>query len=404
MNRDYKKDFPIFAKRDMAYLDNGATTQRPASVIEAEKKFYETYNANPLRGLYELAGDATQMYEDAREKVRAFIGARSTKEIIFTRNATEAINLVAYSYGLTNLTSQDEILVSVSAHHSNLLPWQMVARNTGAKLIFMECESDGSYDPDKIKALINSRTKLAALEIVSNVTGAHHQVELVTRLVHEVGGVVLLDGAQSVPHEPTNVVEMDADFLVFSGHKMLASFGIGVLYGKESLLKQMPPFLSGGEMIEYVQRESATYAPLPHKFEAGTVNAGGAVSLGAAIDYISEIGFEEIMERERALTKLAFDEMKKIPWIHIIGADRAEGHEGILAFTVDGVHPHDIASILDEDHVYVRAGHHCAQPLLKHLGIASSARLSLCFYNTQEDVRRFIDSISRVRGLMGFKD
>lgn len=399
---NYKKDFPIFSNVDMTYLDNAATTQRPLCVLEAEKKFYETANANPLRGLYSLAIAATDAYEEAREKVKNFINAKSIKEIIFTRNATEALNLVAYSYGLNNFKAGDEIVVSITAHHSNLLPWQMVARQTGAVLRFIDCESDGSFDKDKIRDIINDKTKIAAIEMVSNVTGREHEYDLIIELVHKVGGIVVLDGAQGVPHMPVDVQKIDADFVAFSGHKMMAAMGIGCLYGKESILENMQPFLSGGEMIEYVTRESATYAELPHKFEAGTVNAGGAVSLGAAIDYMNSVGFDYIVKQEEMLTKMCFDELSKLPEVHIIGGKTAEEHMGIISFTVDGVHPHDIASILDTQNVFIRAGHHCAQPLLKHLGVMSSARASFAFYNTEEDVMRFVDSIRNVRSQMGY--
>lgn len=402
---NYKKDFPIFRSADyadMVYLDNAATTQRPEAVLEAEKLFYERANANPLRGLYGLAMEATDRYEDARETVRKFLNARSTKEIIFTRNATEALNLVAYSYGCHFLQEGDEILVSIAAHHSNLLPWQMVAARTGAKLKFLECLPDGSFPEETVRAMVNEHTKLVAVEAVSNVTGGRNQVELLTKLVHEQGGIIVLDGAQSVPHMPTDVTEMDVDFLAFSGHKMFSAFGIGCLYGKEELLDRMPPFLSGGEMIEYVTRESATYAELPHKFEAGTVNAGGAVSLAAAIRYIEAIGFEKIQAREEELVRLCFEKMKNLPYVHILGSGRPKEHLGILSFTIDEVHPHDIASILDMDQVYVRAGHHCAQPLMKHLQVPSSARASFAFYNDEEDVERFVESLQKVRGVMGY--
>lgn len=404
-DKNYKQDFPIFsssAYQNMVYLDNAATTQRPHVVLEAEKHFYESANANPLRGLYSLAMEATDLYEDARETVRSFINAHSAREIIFTRNATEALNLVAYSYGLSFLKEGDEILVSITAHHSNLLPWQMVAARTGAKLRFLECLADGSFPEETVRSLVTDRTKIVAVEAVSNVTGGRNQVELLTKLVHEKGGIIVLDGAQSVPHMPTDVAALDVDFMAFSGHKMFAAFGIGCLYGKQELLDKMPPFLSGGEMIEYVTRESATYAELPHKFEAGTVNAGGAVSLAAAIRYLEETGFEEIQKREESLTRLCFDQLKKLPYVHILGSQRAEDHLGIISFTVEDVHPHDIASILDEDQVYIRAGHHCAQPLMKHLQVASSARASFAFYNDEEDVERFVKSIQKVRGVMGY--
>lgn len=399
---DYKKDFPLLKNRDIAYLDNAATEQRPLQVLEAEKSFYEKYNANPLRGLYELGVEATEQYERARERVRSFLHAKSTTEIIFTRNTTESINLVAYSYGLNFLKAGDEILVSVMEHHSNLLPWQMVARATGASLVFLECEMDGSLSQQEIDNKITEHTKLAAIGHVSNVLGCINPVETIIQRVHQNGGVVLLDAAQSAPHMKVDVVSLDADFAAFSGHKLMAPMGIGVLYGKEALLEKMPPFLSGGEMIEYVQRTSATYAELPHKFEAGTVNGGGAVALAAALDYIDGIGMENIVRREQELTKYAFEGMLQIPGIEIVGSKSCEEHHGIISFMIQDVHPHDVASILDEDRVCIRAGHHCAQPLLAHLGIRSCARASFAFYNTEEDIDRFLQSISQVRRKMGY--
>ncbi len=362
---DYKKDFPLLSASTIAYLDNAATTQRPTYVLDAQREFYEKSNANPLRGIYDLAVAATQEYEDARECVRQFISAEDSCEIIFTRNATESINLVAYSYGLNNLTADDEILVTIEEHHSNLLPWQMVSQKTGAKLKFLECDKDGEISADKVRETVTAKTKLAAMTQVSNVIGRENPTDVLIQAVHQNGGVVLIDAAQSAPHAPTNVAESDTDFLVFSGHKMYAPMGIGVLYGKKKLLNSMTPFLTGGEMIDSVKRESAVYAPLPHKFEAGTVNAGGAVGLRAAINYINSIGFDEIRSRERALTRLAMERMTKNPYIHILGSGKAENHCGIISFSLDGVHPHDIASILNESNVAIRAGHHCAHPLLE---------------------------------------
>lgn len=398
----FKKDFPLLMQSEIAYLDNAATAQRPAVVLKAEREFYEKYNANPLRGLYSLAMEATDRYEEARRTVSRFINAAAPEEIIFTRNATESINLVAYSYGLNFLGEGDEILVSIEEHHSNILPWQMVSRQTGAKLVYLECDQDGFISEEAILQAVTPRTKLAAMTQISNVLGRLNPVRQLIETVHKNGGVVLIDGAQSVPHLPVDVQKLNADFLVFSGHKMMAPMGIGVLYGKQSLLEKMPPFLTGGEMIESVTRESAVYAPLPHKFEAGTVNGGGAVALKAAIDYIQGIGFETICRREEELTKLAFEEMKQIPFLKILGGSKAEDHHGILSFTLDGVHPHDIASILDVDQVAVRAGHHCAQPLLTHLGIPSSARASLAFYNTEQDIERFITGLKQIRRQMGY--
>ncbi len=399
---DYKKDFPLLMNRSIAYLDNAATEQRPVSVLEAENNFYEKYNANPLRGLYELGVEATEQYENARERVRRFLNAGSTKEIIFTRNTTESINLVAYSYGLNFLHAEDEILVTVMEHHSNLLPWQMVAKATGARLVYLDCEQDGTLTAQEIENKITSHTKLAAIGHVSNVLGCINPVETVIEKVHANGGVVLVDAAQSAPHMKVDVAKLDADFVVFSGHKLMASMGIGVLYGKEALLEQMPPFLSGGEMIEYVTRTGAAYAQLPHKFEAGTVNGGGAVSLAAALDYMDSIGMDNIVCKEQELTKYAFEGMQQTPGVQIIGSPNWEEHHGIISFAVQDVHPHDVASILDEDGVAIRAGHHCAQPLLAHLGIRSCARASFAFYNTKEDIDRFLASLSQVRRKMGY--
>ena len=401
---DYKKDFPLLKNSQVAYLDNAATAQRPQAVLEAEKSFYEKYNANPLRGLYELGMEATDRYEEAREAVRDFLHAGKSSEIIFTRNTTESINLLAYSYGLTNLKKGDEILVGIDSHHSNLLPWQMVARQTGASLKFLECEMDGRFTEEAVKKAVTSHTKLAAITHVSNVIGRVNPVEDIIKMVHQAGGVVVVDAAQSTPHIPIDVQKMDADFLAFSGHKLMGPMGIGVLYGKEKLLQNMPPFLTGGEMIESVTRKSAVYAQLPHKFEAGTVNGGGAWGLKAAIDYINSIGFEKIEEKEKTLTAIAMEELKKIPHVHIIGSEDPTEHNGIVSFTIDGVHPHDIASILDSAHVDVRAGHHCAQPLLAHLGVMVTARASISFYNSEEDVRKFTGEVKKIRRMMGYDE
>ncbi len=399
---NYKDDFPLLRQSPVAYLDNAATEQRPQAVLEAVDRFYRTANANPLRGLYQLAVDATDAYENARERVRRFVNAASTQEIVFTRNTTESLNLVAYSYGLSHLRAGDEILVTIAEHHSNLLPWQMVARTTGATLKFLDCEPDGSFPQAAIRAAVTPRTKLAAVGHVSNVTGRTFPVDLLVPLVHANGGVVVLDAAQSAPHCPIDVQKLDVDFLAFSGHKLMAPMGIGALYGKRALLDAMPPFLSGGEMIESVTRTGAVYAQLPHKFEAGTVNAGGAVGLAAALDYLEQVGPDTVHARELALTRQAMEGMQTIPGVHILGSDDPADHCGIVSFTVDGVHPHDIAAILDRDQVCIRAGHHCAQPLLAHLGVRSSARASLAFYNTEEDVARLLDSVKDLRRKMGY--
>ena len=330
--------------------------------------------------------------------------ARSDAEIIFTRNTTESINLVAYSYALNNIHAGDEIVITIMEHHSNMLPWQMVARQTGAKLVYLECEKDGSLPDEKLEAVIGPKVKLAAIGHVSNVLGCVNPVEKVIELVHRNGGVVLVDAAQSAPHMKVDVQALDADFVAFSGHKLMAPMGIGVLYGKEKLLDAMPPFLTGGEMIDSVTRDGAVYAELPHKFEAGTVNAGGAVALAAAIDYLESIGLESVHAQEQALTRYAYEGMKKIPGVNILGSDDPDKHCGILSFTVDGVHPHDIATILDSCHVDVRAGHHCAQPLLAYLGVRSCARASLAFYNTTADIDRFLAALGGVRKEMGYAE
>lgn len=402
MHYDYRKDFPLLMQNKIIYIDNAATSQRPQCVIDAEGDFYKNYNANPLRGLYSLSVEATEVYENARETVKKFIGAEKSSEIIFTRNTTESLNLAAYSYGLSNVKKGDEIVVSIMEHHSDLLPWQMVAKTCGAELKFIECDKDGSIDLEKVKELITNRTKIVAMTQVSNVLGREYPVKEIAKLAHEKGAVMVVDGAQSTPHMKVDVTDLDADFFAFSGHKLLAPMGIGVLYGKEELLEKMPPFLSGGEMIDSVTRTSAVYAELPHKFEAGTVNAAGAAGLKAAIDYIEKVGFDYIGEREIALTSRAIEKMKKIPHVNIIGSENADEHTGIVTFTVDNVHPHDISEILAADGIAVRAGHHCAQPLLTHLGLNSTARASFAFYNTEDEVDKFTDSVATIRERMGY--
>lgn len=402
MHYDYRNDFPLLMQNKIIYIDNAATSQRPQCVIDAVGDFYKNYNANPLRGLYSLSVEATEVYENAREAVRKFIGAEKSNEIIFTRNTTESLNLVAYSYGLSNVKKGDEIVVSIMEHHSDLLPWQMVAETCGVELKFIECAKDGSIDLEKVKELITSRTKIVAMTQVSNVLGREYPVKEIAKLAHEKGAVMVVDGAQSTPHMRVDVTDLDADFFAFSGHKLLAPMGIGVLYGKEELLEKMPPFLSGGEMIDSVTRTSAVYAELPHKFEAGTVNAAGAAGLKAAIDYIEKVGFDYIGEREIALTSRAIEKMKKIPHVNIIGSENADEHTGIVTFTIDNVHPHDISEILAADGIAVRAGHHCAQPLLTHLGLNSTARASFAFYNTEDEVDKFTDSVATIRERMGY--
>lgn len=400
-----RADFPLIAQHpEIAYLDNAATTQRPACVLDAIRRFYEEANANPLRGLYELSVEATDAYEAARERVRAFLGARSTAEIIFTRNATESLNLVAYSWARSNLKQGDEVVVTIMEHHSNLLPWMQAAEVCGASLRFIECDATGAIKEDMVRAAITPRTKLVAMTQLSNVLGVCNDVKTFAQIAHEAGAIFVCDGAQSVPHMPVDVKDLDVDFLAFSGHKMAGPMGVGVLYGKEALLEAMPPFLFGGEMIEYVRRDGATWAELPHKFEAGTVNAAGAVGLGEAVRYYEEIGFEAICAREAELSVHAYEKLTAIPHLHLLGADSGAAHHGIFTFTIDDVHPHDIAAMLDADKVDIRAGHHCTQPLMKHLGVLSTTRASLAFYNTEEEIDRLAESLASVRGRMGYGD
>lgn len=398
-----RKDFPLLSAQEGAvYLDSAATSQKPACVLEAERNFYEKYNANPLRGLYELSEKATQCYEEARRTVQRFIGAQRTEEIIFTRNATESLNLAAYSLGELLLKPGDEIVVSIMEHHSNIVPWQQAAKRAGAVLKFAECTEQGNIGAKEIAEVLTERTRIVSVTQMSNVLGCVNDIKGIAKLCHEQGILVIADGAQSVPHMPVNVQELDVDFLAFSGHKMLAPMGIGVLYGKKEWLEKMPPFLTGGEMIEYVTREGATYAELPHKFEAGTVNAAGAYALAEAIRYMERIGFEEIVKREEELTAFTMAEMKKLPEIRIIGSEDPADHHGILAFTVKDVHSHDVAEILSADGIGVRAGHHCAQPLMAFLKTPSTARASLSFYNTEEEILRFTESLKTLRRRMGY--
>ena len=403
MCSNFRKDFKFFSEYpDLIYFDNAATTQKPDIVLERMVKYYESENANPLRGVYDLSVKATDAYEKARERTAEFIGADSASEIIFTRNTTESLNLIARSYGETFLKEGDEVVLTVMEHHSNLLPWQEAVRKTGAKLVFLTPDMTGAISDEEIEGKITERTKIVSIAHISNVLGRRNQVEKIIKAAHSVGAVAVIDGAQAVPHTKVNVRELDADFYVFSGHKMLAPMGIGVVYGKKKLLNSMPPFLTGGEMIEYVELNSATYAEVPHKFEAGTVNVGGVVGLHAAMDYLCNVGFEYIEETELRLTKMMFEGMKSLPYINIVGSDRPEEHNGIITFTIDDVHPHDSASILNEAKICVRAGHHCAQPLMKFLGLNSTLRASLYFYNTEEEVDRFLNSLKQVRGWLGY--
>ena len=398
----FRKDFAILEHSDVVYFDNAATTQRPQCVMDAMDHFNSSCNANPLRGLYGWSIQATDEYEKARHKAASLIGAAQDEEIIFTRNTTESLNLVAYSYGLSHLHEGDEIVITVMEHHSNILPWQMVCRQTGAKLVYLEPSPDGTLSEEELRSKITRNTKIVSMGHVSNVLGVTNPVKLAARLAHENGAVCVVDGAQSTPHMAVNVQEIGCDFYAFSGHKLMGPMGIGCLYGRMELLEEMPPFLTGGEMIEYVDRQNATYAEVPHKFEAGTVNATGAVGLGAAIEYLQKVGFDTIRSTEDALAARMIDRLRQIPEVTLYGSSDPLKHNGIVTFNIEGCHPHDVASVLDTEHIAVRAGHHCAQPLMKFLGANATVRASLYFYNTEEEVDRFTEAISKVRGWLGY--
>lgn len=409
----YRKDFPLFKAIDektanenngLIYFDSAATSQRPYLVLDAMNKFYREENANPLRGLYELSERATLAYENSRKTVADFLNAKDSSQIIFTRNATESLNLVAYSYGLNNLKKGDQVLVSIMEHHSNIVPWQQVCAKTGAELVFLECDKDGLISDQEIDSKLTDKVKIFSITQVSNVLGVTNPVKEYAKKAHEVGAILIVDGAQSAPHHKVDVQDIDADFFALSGHKLCGPMGIGALYGKKELLEKMPPFLTGGEMIEYVTKESATWAELPHKFEAGTVSAADAVGMAAAMKYLQSVGFDFIEKQDKNLTQRLMQGMKKIPHVSFLGTDDPDKRSGIITFTIDGVHPHDIATLLSDEKVAIRAGHHCAQPLGKFMGVVSSARASLYFYNTEEEVDLFLEKLSHIREWSGYKD
>lgn len=390
---DYKKDFPIFNNRDIAYLDSGATTQKPQYVIDAIDEFYEHNNANPHRGAYSLSIDATNVYEGTREKIARFINARKSNEIIFSKNASESLNLIAYSYGLDNLEKDDEVVLSIMEHHSDLVPWQYVTKKTGADLKYMYINDEFELSKEEIENKITDKTKIVGITHVSNVLGTINNVKEIIKYAHKKGAVVIVDASQSIPHMKIDVQDLDADFIVFSGHKMFAPLGIGVLYGKEKLLNNMNPFLMGGDMIEYVYEQDTTFAPLPNKFEAGTQNVEGVVGLGAAIDYINKVGYDNIEKIEKEVVSYARQELSKLDYLDLYMSPNEENHSSVISFNIKGVHPHDVASMLDFKGVCVRSGNHCAQPLLRYMEIDSTCRASFSIYNTKEDVDRLVDAI-----------
>ena len=406
---EYLRDFPILQTkmngRPIVYLDNGATTQKPETVIRAVADYCTYCNANPHRGAYELSVKATDIYERARVRTQQFIGAARPEEVVFTKNATEALNLVAYSYGLANVREGDEIVITISEHHSNIVPWQFVAKSRGAVLKYIYLGEDGNLSEADIAEKITERTKIVAVTQVSNVLGLVNDVRAVADRAHAVGAVVVVDGSQSVPHIKVDVQAMDADFFAFSGHKMLSPMGIGVLYGKYDILDAMPPFLFGGDMIDYVGEQETTFAELPAKFEAGTQKVSGASGLIAAIDYLDKIGFDRIESIERDLLSYALPQLRELPFVELYGCDSTRGNKtGIITFNVKDVHPHDVSTILDSYGVAIRAGHHCAQPLMRYLGQNATCRASFYLYNTHEDIDQFIAALKKVRGVLGYAD
>lgn len=400
-----RKDFPILQYRpegsaQLIYFDNAATTQKPVYVMDRVYEYNTRENGNPHRGAHRLATAASAAFDGAREVVADFIGAESSDQVIFTRNATEGLNLIARSYGETHLHKGDKIVITIAEHHANLVTWQRVAQKTGAELDYIYIDEKGYFreqDFDKI----DEHTKVVAFGHVSNVLGMKVPVKELTERAHAHGAVVVLDGAQSVPHMPVNVQDLGCDFFVFSGHKMLASQGIGVLYGKRALLEDMEPFNLGGDMIELVREQETTFNVLPYRFEAGTQNVEGAVSLQAAIEYIYEVGWDFIQHHERKLTERAMEGLLRLPYIHLIGTDKVEDKYGVIAFTMDGIHPHDVATILDSYGIAIRSGHHCAQPLGAYVKAPASNRISFYLYNTVEEVEYFLEQLSKVRKLMG---
>ena len=407
----YKADFPLLKNSpELAFLDSAATAQRPRAVIEAQARFAETLNANALRGLYRLSVEATAAINEARAHVARFLGFADAKpgsvharEIVFTRNASESLNLVAQTYGSAakedggaGLGQGDEVCITIMEHHSNLVPWQQVCKRTGAKLVYMYPNEAGVIDEAEMRAKIGPQTKIMAATHVSNVLGVANDVALMARIAHENGAVMVVDGAQSTPHFPVNVAELGVDFFAFSAHKVFGPFGIGVLWGRMELLDAMPPFLTGGEMIERVTEQTATWAPVPEKFEAGTQDATGIFALDAALTYLEGIGWDAVTAREQALVALCMRKLRELEFVRLIGPEDPAAHHGVVSFNVCGVHPHDVASILDMDNVAIRAGNHCAQPLLAHLNVESCCRASLAFYNDARDIERLVTGLQHV--------
>jgi cysteine desulfurase / selenocysteine lyase len=401
-----RRDFPILDQevngRPLVYLDNAATSQKPRVVLDAIDHYYRRDNANVHRGLHELSRRSTEAYEGARERVAQWIGAADASEVVWTRGATEAINLVAAAWGAENLREGDEILLTEMEHHSNLVPWQLIAHRTGARLRYLEIDDEGRLRLDQLPGILEEgRVRIAAVSHVSNALGTINPVREIARQVHEAGALLLVDGAQGAAHGGVDVRELDADFYVFSGHKMCGPTGIGVLWARRSLLEAMPPYQGGGEMISVVERDGSTWAALPHKFEAGTPNIAGAVALHSAIDYLEAVGPERILAHEQALVRQTVEALGSLPGIRLFGPSDPAERAGVVSFTLESAHPHDISTILDAEGVAVRAGHHCAQLVMKRYNVAATARASFYLYNTPDDVDRLIEGLDVVRDIFG---
>jgi cysteine desulfurase/selenocysteine lyase len=397
-----RADFPTLSREvrpgvPLIYLDNAATSQKPVAVIEAMEAYYRTYTANVHRGLHTLSEEATDAYEGARRKIARFVNAGSHREIIYTRNTTESINLVAWTWGRVNLGPGDTILASEMEHHSNMVPWQLLAEQTGAELAYIPITDEGLLDMDAFDVMLDERVKLVAIAHMSNVLGTINPVAEIVRRAHTVGALVLVDGAQSVPHVPVDVRAIDADFYAFSGHKMIGPTGIGILYGKRALLEAMPPFMAGGDMIKRVAYEGAEWNDLPWKFEAGTPAIAEAIGLGAAVDYLSNVGMSNVKAHERAITEYALERLAEVPGLRVIGPPDASQKGAVCAFAMQDIHPHDVAQILDHEGVAVRAGHHCAMPLHHKFGLVATTRASFYLYNTFQEVDRLIEALYRAK-------
>jgi cysteine desulfurase / selenocysteine lyase len=399
--QDIRRDFPILNQEvnghPLVYLDSSATSQKPIQVIETLEKYYKEINSNVHRGVHTLGTRATDAYEGAREKVRKFINAKSTQEVIFTRGTTTALNTVASSYAAANLKTGDEIVITYMEHHSNIIPWQQVARRTGAELKYIPLQEDGTLSLEDVRATITEKTKVVSIMQVSNVLGVINPIKEIAQIAHEHGAIMVVDAAQSAPHMKIDVQDLDCDFLAFSGHKMCAPTGIGVLYGKKKLLENMEPIEFGGEMIDFVHLQESTWKELPWKFEAGTPIIAGAIGLGAAIDYLTAIGLENIAEHEHKLAAYALEKMSTVPGMAIYGPMDPAKRAGLVTFNISDVHPHDVATVLDAEGIAVRAGHHCAQPLMRWLKVSATARASFYLYNTEEDIDKLVEGLVKTK-------